>query len=76
MDCQQVLGALYSYLDQDADTSVSAEIQKHIELCRACFNCCEFERLLREHMRKKTDHECPEKLKIRIRAMVEKFEGS
>lgn len=74
MDCQQVLGALYNFLDREIDAEASAEIQQHIELCRACFNCCEFEQLLRKHVKEKTNQPCPEKLRIRIRAIIEKFE--
>lgn len=74
IDCRKVLEALYDYIDQEAEGELSAEIQEHIDLCRACFDCCEFEKLLRQHIKDKTHHPCPDKVKIRIRALIEKFE--
>ncbi len=71
IDCKQVLTSLYSYLDNDLDKSVVVEIKTHIELCRACFGCLEFEQLLREHMKKTTNHACPEQVKLRIKRLLD-----
>ena len=75
IDCKQVLSSIYAYLDNDLEKGVLVEIRTHIELCRACFGCLEFEQLLREHMKKKTNHCCPDKLKLRIKNLIEEFES-
>jgi mycothiol system anti-sigma-R factor len=73
IDCRQVLTSIYGYLDNDLDQPAMIEIKTHIELCRACFGCLEFEQLLREHMKKKTHQSCPEKVKLRIKRLVDEF---
>jgi mycothiol system anti-sigma-R factor len=74
IDCKQVLTSLYAYLDNDLEQPVKVEIKTHIELCRACFGCLEFEQLLREHMKKKTYSVCPDQLKFRIKRLFQEFD--
>jgi len=75
IDCQKVLSSLYSYIDNDLEPSVIVEIRTHIELCRACFGCLEFEQLLRQQMKSKTHHSCPDKVKLRIKRLIQEFES-
>jgi hypothetical protein len=75
MDCRQVLTSIYSYLDNDLEPPVMIEMKTHIELCRACFGCLEFEQLLRVHMQKKTHQMCPDKVKNRIKRLIEEFDA-
>ncbi|MCB4757714.1 MAG: zf-HC2 domain-containing protein [Elusimicrobia bacterium] len=74
MDCQDVLDSLYEYLDDELKDLRSKEIREHLDLCRACFGLFKFERLLREKMRQKTYHMCPENLKKRIQDVIEEYQ--
>ena len=71
--CEQVIQEIWVYLDGEMGEVDLVHIQKHIELCRACFSRIEFEKLLRESMRKKTHHTCPEKVKARIKSILNQF---
>lgn len=71
--CEKVLQGIWEYLDRDMAASDVAEIEKHLDLCRSCFSRIEFEQLLRSHMKNKTNHLCPEKLKKRIRDLIDQF---
>jgi len=73
MDCSQVARKLFEYLDKELAQEDTSNLEKHLEECRACFDHVEFERMLREHLRKITHHRCPEKLKQKIKAIIEKF---
>lgn len=71
--CQEVLQVIYSYLDNEVAIVEMTEIREHMDLCRHCFSYMEFERLLREHMRNATSHQCPEKLRQRIKSLIAIF---
>lgn len=71
--CEKVIQSVWDYLDREIAAEGVAELQKHLDLCRSCFTRFEFERMLREAMRAKTNHACPEKLKIRIRQIIELY---
>lgn len=73
IDCKKVEDTLYQYLDQELDEQSAADFEKHIELCRMCFNHTEFERLLRDHMKQKTSHLCPDRVKNRIKNIIEHY---
>ena len=71
--CETVIQGIWEFLDGEMSTTTIVEFQKHLDLCRSCFSRMEFERALRENCRSKTHHTCPEKLKIRIRQIIELF---
>jgi len=73
IDCNKVGTKLLDYIDKELDPKAAAEIEKHLELCRKCFDVNEFENLLRDHLRNKTEHCCPEKLKKRITNILNRF---
>lgn len=73
LSCEQVLQDIWAYLDRDIKPEDVAHIQKHLDLCRACFSRVEFEKELRISIRKKTDHCCPAKLKNRIKSILDQF---
>ena len=72
-DCQKLLSSIYAYLDNECSPDDISSIKEHIRLCRECFERLDFERLLREHMKKKTDHCCPDRVKARISKIMETF---
>lgn len=71
--CEQVIQSIWDYLDRETDKANLAEIQKHLDLCRGCFSRVEFEKILREKMQKATHHMCPDKLKQKIRDLVDRY---
>jgi mycothiol system anti-sigma-R factor len=71
--CEKVLQEIWDYLDQEITPESCAEVKKHLDLCRSCFSRLEFQRHLREKMRDKTNHICPEKLKQRIQKLVDLY---
>ena len=73
LSCEQVIQGIWAYLDKDLKEVEIVHVQQHLELCRACFSRCEFERLLRESMQKKTNHCCPDKVKARIKSILDQF---
>ncbi len=72
-DCQEAIDVLYEYLDNQLTDIRSSAIQKHLQLCRACFGLYEFEKVLRERIREKTYHQCPDRLKKRIESIIEEY---
>jgi mycothiol system anti-sigma-R factor len=73
LSCEQVLQDIWSYLDRELTEADLSHVQKHLDLCRACFSRIEFERLLRDAMRTKTNHCCPEKVKARIKKILDQY---
>jgi len=73
IDCKEVGSQVLLYLDKECDQETRVEIEKHLELCRSCFDVAEFEQLLRDHMRKKTNHCCPDKVKKKIQDLLDRF---
>jgi mycothiol system anti-sigma-R factor len=73
LNCEEVLKSVFSFLDKEMERGGMDEIQKHLDLCRECFSKVEFEQLLRDHLKQKTDHECPDNLKKRIQDVIKKF---
>lgn len=72
-DCEAVLKDLFEYLDKEMDEKSCAEIKEHMDLCRMCFDRAEFEKMLRQHIKEKTNHCCPDALKQRIQKLIDKF---
>ena len=71
--CEKVIQTLWQYLDHEIGSADVIDIERHLELCRSCFSRIEFEKVLREQMRIKTHHTCPDKLRKRIESLIEKF---
>jgi len=72
-NCEKILKVLYEYLDCETKDPETLDIKQHLDLCRECFNRYDFERLLREHLQKQTLHQCPEQVKKRVQALIERF---
>ena len=73
LSCEQVIQGIWKFLDHDMGPKDVTDVQKHLDLCRGCFSRMEFEKRLRVEMQKKTDHCCPEKLKNRIKSLLDLF---
>ena len=71
--CEKIVDGIWEFLDKEMTPEAVVELQKHLDLCRSCFSRYEFERALRENIRSKTNHTCPEKLKVRIQQIIELY---
>jgi anti-sigma factor (TIGR02949 family) len=73
LSCEDVLKHLVAYLDREIDAEAAADIERHLEDCRGCFSRAEFERKLKAQVRATGAAAAPERLRARIKEMVEKF---
>ncbi|MDF0751027.1 zf-HC2 domain-containing protein [Marinobacter sp. 71-i] len=73
ISCEEVVERLVDYLHQELDNHTSAEIERHLERCHDCFSRAEFERRLRERIARSGQQEAPERLRRRIREMIDHF---
>lgn len=48
MTCQEAVRKLYDYLDRELDIASSAQVEKHLELCRLCCDHYEFEKTMKK----------------------------
>jgi anti-sigma factor (TIGR02949 family) len=73
MSCEEVLHHLFAYLDGELDALTGEDIQRHLEACRGCFSRAEFERRLKARLAEAATVEAPEKLRRRVRLLIERF---
>lgn len=73
ISCAEVVERLFDYMDRELDSQTQAEIERHLERCHDCFSRAEFERRLRERVARSGQQPAPERLRRRIRDMLERF---
>ncbi len=74
MDCERALQELSQYLDTELETSSSEEVAQHLEECRECFSLSEFERRLRDLVRRSCESvTVPLALRQRLSELLESF---
>ena len=74
-DCKTALKDLFDYLDKELDKGNTEEFERHIELCRKCFDRFEFEKMLRDRIRQKAGESSPSpELRKRIQDIMDKFD--
>lgn len=73
LSCEQVLAEIWVFLDGELNEADLVHFRQHMDLCRACFTRIEFERTLRVSMQTKTNHICPDRLKIRVQKFLEDY---
>jgi anti-sigma factor (TIGR02949 family) len=73
VSCEEVLKHLFAYLDRETDAHATAEIARHLEECRGCFSRAEFERQLKAHVRAAGSRAAPERLRARMKKLVDEF---
>lgn len=73
-ECQKAVARLYEFLNShDITVDQEAELRRHLDLCRGCFDRFEFERLLIVRFKTAGVCKCPESLRKKIEALVESF---
>jgi mycothiol system anti-sigma-R factor len=73
MNCREALAKIYEFLDRE-DSAPLSEIEKHLDRCRHCWDRFEFEKKLKALVKKSCCKEvCPDTLKRRVKALLEKY---
>lgn len=74
MNCEECLQFVWQYLDGELDDKSSGELLQHLEQCRECFSHAEFERQLKEMLRRSCGHEqAPPELRERLSRLLRMF---
>ncbi len=71
VDCDKVLGELFSYLDSEATELDGQTIREHLEECAPCMSKHDLEAAVQAVVRRSCVCEpAPESLRLRIRAQI------
>lgn len=73
LSCEEVIEALFAYLDGEVDEARRSDIEHHLRRCRDCFTRAEFERRLRARVARTGTVQAPERLRRRIRHLLDEF---
>jgi mycothiol system anti-sigma-R factor len=74
MNCQECEKVIWQYLDGELDGVSADDLQRHLEECRACFSHAEFERQLKELVRRSCGGEqAPPALRERLSRLLRMF---
>ncbi|MHC4372240.1 MAG: anti-sigma factor family protein [Planctomycetota bacterium] len=72
--CLAAIETFYAYLDGELNDPQSiADFENHMAHCRSCFSRAELERLLNERLKELATHHAPERLKSRLRNLMDRF---
>jgi len=72
--CLAAIEVFYAYLDGALDDPQTiADFEHHLAHCRSCFTRAEMEGLLNERLKELASHRAPDRLKSRIRVLMDKF---
>lgn len=73
ISCQEALDLIVAYLDRYASGAERTALEKHLEICRHCFDRVEFEKLMRERLRKLKVDPSSEDLTKKIESLLMTF---
>jgi mycothiol system anti-sigma-R factor len=74
VNCRECLDRMWQYIDGELDVASTEEFQRHLEQCRACFTEAEFERRLKEMVRRACGGEqAPAHLRERLAKILQLF---
>lgn len=73
LTCEEVVQRLFPYLDRELDDTTNAEIEHHLDSCRGCYSRAEFERKLKAKVAETGQSEAPERLRKRLKGLIERF---
>ena len=69
-DCQALLRRIYEFLDDEVGEAECASLQAHLDACPECFRHVEFERAVKEVVRRKCGETLPDGIAERLRAKM------
>lgn len=73
ISCEDVLKLLVDYLHGEVDEAKFAEIEKHLDSCRACYSRAEFEKALKIRVKEENAETAPETLRNRLNDLMDRF---
>jgi mycothiol system anti-sigma-R factor len=74
VNCRECLEHMWQYIDGELDVVETDELQRHLAQCRECFSEAEFERRLKEMMRRACGGEqAPAHLRERLTKILSMF---
>ncbi len=74
MNCEECEKLIWQYLDGELDGVSSGDLQHHLEECRECFSHAEFERQVKELVRRSCGCEqAPPELRERLSRLLRMF---
>lgn len=74
MNCEECEKLIWQYLDGELDGVSSGDLQRHLEECRDCFSHAEFERQVKELVRRSCGCEqAPPELRERLSRLLRMF---
>ena len=72
--CLKAIEMLHAYLDGELPDATSVEdFEHHLAHCRGCCSRAEFEELVTERLRRVADERAPERLRFRMRRILEEI---
>lgn len=70
--CQEILDRLHEYLNRrDLSTADRNAVRRHLTDCPPCGDLAAFEEALLERLRASAPCACPERLRARVRALLD-----
>jgi anti-sigma factor (TIGR02949 family) len=72
--CEEVIEQLFEFLDRELESELGHRIDHHLERCRDCYTRAEFEKRLRSKVNEATEAKAPERLRSRLRQVIDDFE--
>jgi anti-sigma factor (TIGR02949 family) len=71
--CKEAIKHLLSFLENDLTQVQHNAVEHHLSTCRACFSRADFEKTLKEQLRKTGDESAPEELKNRVKNILGRY---
>lgn len=73
LECEQAIRILLDYLDNELGESDHKAMDEHLHTCRSCFSRMEFEKELKNKIKRIKKASASDTLKARIRKISEQF---
>lgn len=68
--CEEATRQLYEYLDEELDGDAAEDIRSHLDACPGCVGSFDFERRLKETVKRCLAEDMPESLHEKVVALI------
>ena len=73
LSCEEAMGLLLDYLDDELDSDRRGDMDHHLDLCRSCYSRHEFEKGLKSRVAELSREPVRAEFHERIKALVSQF---
>jgi mycothiol system anti-sigma-R factor len=74
MNCTEAFEQLYRFLDSDCTEKTQQEVDRHLTICRECWDVFEFEKRLRARVQQSCCQEpASDRLLKRVQQLIDRF---